>query len=168
LATRALKQLSNRVLAFIPFLTKIRPVVSSDGVTQARPAPRTSSVPILIVEDDFAIRRTLANLLAEEGYEVTCAADGREAFSLLVDRGFRPRLIILDLWMPTMNGFQFRALQQDYARWAEIPVLVITASRFNSDDLSGLGLTHILRKPLQLDDLLAKTEELTSDAAAPS
>jgi CheY-like chemotaxis protein len=137
-------------------------MVSSNGALDAGPTIRQSCVPILIVEDDFAIRRTLADLLVDEGYDVTCAADGREAFSLLAERGFRPRLIILDLWMPSMNGLQFRALLQDYADWSDIPVLVITASRFTSGDLPSLGLTHVLRKPLQLDELLAKTQELTT------
>jgi CheY-like chemotaxis protein len=141
-------------------------VVSLKGEPGARRL-RRSSLPILIVEDDFAIRHTLANVLTEEGYDVTAAADGREALSLLAEGGFRPRLIVLDLWMPSMNGLEFRELQKDYARWADIPVLVITASQVLPSELASLGLTNVLQKPLQLEELLAKAEELMSAPAAP-
>jgi DNA-binding response OmpR family regulator len=116
---------------------------------------------ILIIEDDFAIRRTLAEVLGEEGYEVRCAADGREALAMLADRSRRPGLIILDLWMPAMDGLEFRRLQRDLAEWADIPVLVITASRLLPRELPGLGLTDVLRKPLQLDEVLSKVKHLT-------
>src|ERR1700759_3007908 len=93
------------------------------------PAPRggPTSGPILLVEDEFAIRRTIAEILIGEGYEVECAANGREALNMLAEHLVRPRLIILDLWMPQMDGLQFRALQQSITRIASVPVLVITA-----------------------------------------
>jgi DNA-binding response OmpR family regulator len=125
------------------------------------PTPWPRRAPILLIEDDFAIRRTLAQVLTEEGYDVRCAANGREALVLLADRAGRPGLIILDLWMPSMNGLEFRRLQQGLAEWAEIPVVVITASRLLPRELSALGLDHVLRKPLDLDQLLAKVTELT-------
>jgi CheY-like chemotaxis protein len=71
-----------------------------------------------------------------------------------------PRLIILDLWMPWMNGVEFCFHKEGYERWAEIPVLVITASRALPRELGPLGLTHILRKPLNLEEVLSKVEEL--------
>jgi len=65
---------------------------------------------ILLVEDDFAVRRTLAEVLIDEGYDVDCAANGAEAI-LSLGSSPRPRVIILDLWMPYMDGLEFRALQ---------------------------------------------------------
>ena len=121
-----------------------------------------SRAEILIIEDDFAIRRTLAEVLDEEGYDVRCAADGREGMAMLWERSARPNLIILDLWMPLLDGLAFRRLQRSLAEWADIPVLVITASRFLPRELPSLGLSEVLRKPLQLDDVLSKVQDLTS------
>jgi CheY-like chemotaxis protein len=117
---------------------------------------------VLVVEDDFAIRNAIDVVLTDEGYDVVSAAHGREALSILADNRVRPGLIILDLWMPSMDGLEFRALQQSYARWADIPVLVITASRLVPRELGPLGLHHVLRKPLDLYELLGKTRELIS------
>lgn len=122
---------------------------------------------ILVVDDDFAIRHTIAEILIDEGYEVRCAADGFEALSVLGERSPRPALIILDLWMPHMDGVRFRELQNSIRAFAKVPVLVITAAHFLPRELDDLGLTHVLRKPLQLDELLAKARDLTgSDRSA--
>jgi len=63
-----------------------------------------------------------------------------EALTILEDRALRPTLIILDLWMPKMDGLQFRELQSLGAS-AKVPVLVITAARLLPHELNGLGLT---------------------------
>jgi DNA-binding response OmpR family regulator len=125
-----------------------------------RARERARRPPILVVDDDFSIRRTIAEVLIEEGYDVSCAADGREALALLGDRRSRPGLIILDLWMPSMDGIDFRCIQKTLASVSDIPVLVITASRFLPRELRDLGLEHVLRKPLQLEELLASIRHL--------
>jgi CheY-like chemotaxis protein len=119
-----------------------------------------SPLSVIVVDDDLAIRRTIAEILVDEGYDVRCAADGVEALALLRESGLRPKLIILDLWMPSMDGLEFRARQKSLGTFANVPVLVITAARLLPRALKDLGLTSVLRKPLQLDDLLAKTREL--------
>jgi CheY-like chemotaxis protein len=138
-------------------------MVSLKGETES-PARGWSPrhVPILIIDDDFAIRRTLAQVLIEEGHEVVSAANGREALGLLTDASIRPGLIILDLWMPSMDGLEFRKVQQSLGRSSDIPVLVMTASRFLPRELPSLGLVHVLQKPLHVDELLMKIAELTS------
>src|SRR5947207_15447872 len=81
---------------------------------------------ILIVEDDFDIREALTQILEDEGFQVRCASNGREALEVATS-GPAPRLILLDLMMPVMNGWQFRAEQLKDPRLAEVPVLVISA-----------------------------------------
>jgi len=119
-----------------------------------------SRAPILLVEDDFSIRHTIAAVLEDDGYDVTCAADGEEALAILGEHRDRPRLIILDLWMPSMDGLAFRALQKGISSCADVPVLVITAARFLPRELGELGLEHVLRKPLDLEVLLTATRQL--------
>src|SRR5438045_706727 len=66
---------------------------------------------VLIIDDDFGIRESLAELLAEEGYLPAAAANGRDALAKLDEDGPWPCLIVLDLMMPVMNGESFRELQ---------------------------------------------------------
>ena len=70
-------------------------------------APTPKNQTLLLVEDDYDIRAMLVMLLDMEGYHVVRATNGREALTLL-EEGLRPHLILLDLMMPVMNGWQFR------------------------------------------------------------
>jgi CheY-like chemotaxis protein len=115
---------------------------------------------ILLVEDDFAIRAVLAQVLMDEGYELICAACGAEAFELLQSPRTRPDAILLDLWMPNMDGLEFRALQSRFPDTAAIPVVVITAGGAREEELHALGLRHVLRKPLYLEALLRTLEHV--------
>jgi CheY-like chemotaxis protein len=108
---------------------------------------------ILIVEDDFDIREALTQILEEEGYAVRGAANGREALDL-VNHGAAPKLILLDLMMPVMNGWQFRAEQLKDPRIASVPVLVISADPQVQPKAASLGVSGLLKKPIALDDLL--------------
>jgi len=109
---------------------------------------------ILIVEDDFDIREALAQILEEEGYGVRCAANGLEALAIAVEDPV-PSLILLDLMMPVMNGWQFRAEQLKDARIASVPVLIISADPQLRSKAEALGVAGLLRKPIALDDLLS-------------
>jgi two-component system, chemotaxis family, chemotaxis protein CheY len=80
---------------------------------------------VLIIEDDAPIRECIAEVLEMEGYSVTQAGDGREG--LRVARERPPNLILLDLMMPKVNGWQFRDAQKEDAVLADIPVIVISA-----------------------------------------
>jgi CheY-like chemotaxis protein len=108
---------------------------------------------ILIVEDDFDIREALTQILEEEGYAVRGAANGREALDVASD-GAIPKLILLDLMMPVMNGWQFRAEQLKDPRLASVPVLVISADPHVQPKAASLGVAGLLKKPISLDDLL--------------
>jgi CheY-like chemotaxis protein len=117
----------------------------------------SSAKTILVVDDDLDIRETLAELLQDEGYTVVLAAHGGEALDVL-RRNPRPALILLDLMMPIMNGWQFRAEQQRDPEIAGIPVVIISAAA-RDDAISGLGPAQFLKKPINLDQLLAAVEE---------
>ena len=91
------------------------------------------SRPVMIVEDDFDVRTLFAESLNEAGYEVETASNGLEALDLLRElRGDhdtrRPGVILLDLMMPIMDGWEFRRQQQDDPKLSSIPVVAITAA----------------------------------------
>lgn len=112
---------------------------------------------ILIVEDDADLREALSDVLRDEGYAVTSAADGREALDSL-RREMRPSLILLDLTMPVMNGWQFRAEQREDPVLSGIPVVVLSAGDHLAEQLRPLGIDDFVRKPIELGYLLRKIE----------
>jgi CheY-like chemotaxis protein len=115
---------------------------------------------ILIVEDDAAIRQTVAELLEEEGYEVECAVNGADALARL-ERSSVPGLILLDLTMPVMDGWSFRATQRRDPRLAGIPTVVVTASQPGDEAaMAALAPDAFLAKPFDLDRLIATVHRL--------
>ncbi len=82
---------------------------------------------ILVVENNEDLREVLRELLEDAGFGVRCAADGVEALALL--RSTAIALVLLDMHMPTMDGFEFRARQLAEPALAQIPVVVLTGDR---------------------------------------
>ncbi len=111
---------------------------------------------ILIVEDDADFRMTLQEVLEQEGYPVAAAQHGKEALDYL-SHSPAPGLILLDLMMPVMDGWQFREEQARDPRLASIPVLVMTAFR---DREMFLYSTGVIFKPVDLPSLLLHIERL--------
>lgn len=109
---------------------------------------------ILLVEDDYAIRETVADVLQGEGFAVTCAANGEEALRRLADEGLQPCVILLDLMMPVMDGWTFRDEQQRDPRISAIPVVVLSAGAGAEGTLDRLDPAAFLPKPFELDRLL--------------
>jgi len=107
---------------------------------------------ILLVEDDSAIRETVADVLEGEGFEVTRAANGEEALRRLGDGSAPPGVILLDLMMPVMDGWAFRTAQQLDPRLSGIPVVVVSADAGGT--LATLAPAAYLPKPFDLDRLL--------------
>src|ERR1051325_8209869 len=105
---------------------------------------------VLVVEDDRAIRETLAEILVIEGYRVLTAVHGAQAMRHL-KAGERPSLIILDLMMPVMDGFEFRAKQLKSEDYKQIPVLIISADQNGEYNKSVLKVDHYMVKPLETD-----------------
>jgi len=109
---------------------------------------------VLIVDDEADIRDSLTDALADEGYQVMSAANGREALRLLPDVP-RPCAIILDIIMPVMSGTDFyRELRAD-PKLADIPVLISTSNPSRAP-----GSLPIVKKPINLERLLSAVETL--------
>ena len=108
---------------------------------------------VLVIDDDRDLRESLCEVLTEEGYAATGAADGKEALEYLRSVSELPRLVFLDLMMPRMNGWQFRDAQKADPRLAGIPVAVVTA--MGSDTLvRSIDADQVIRKPPGIDELL--------------
>ena len=107
---------------------------------------------LLIVDDDCDIRETLAEVLTDEGFEVTAAANGLEALRLL-RAGLRPCVIVLDLMMPIMDGFRFRDEQRTEESLSQIPVVVITAGGMQESE--SIDAHEWVTKPVKLEKLLS-------------
>jgi CheY-like chemotaxis protein len=109
---------------------------------------------VLVVDDDGDIREALRDVLEDSGYLVHTAADGREALVVL-RREPHVSLILLDIMMPVMDGWEFRAEQVHDAAIADIPVVVITAVGDADEKARAMAAAGALRKPVRLKDLLA-------------
>jgi two-component system, OmpR family, response regulator MprA len=115
---------------------------------------------VLVVDDDPDIRAFVADLLADEGYDVRTAANGRDALGVLAS--WRPDVILLDLMMPEMDGWAFLARQRLHRDLVRIPVVVMSA-RYNLKDGAGhIPAADVVAKPFAIDRLLAKVELLAS------
>jgi CheY-like chemotaxis protein len=113
-----------------------------------------ASSSIVVVDDDHDVREALGEVLTEEGFDTRLFESARAALEFLrasADDAFHPALILLDLMMPGMNGWQFREEQLRDERLKDIPVVVITASRLGSE---ALRANEVLFKPVALGDLL--------------
>ena len=122
-----------------------------------------SSKRVLVVDDDRAIRGFVAEALMDEGYEVKTAGDGREA--LAVSRDWHPDLIVLDLMMPVMDGWTFRARQRQVDALADVPVVVTSAATTLRTCQQVLEPCVLLAKPFELDELLGAIQSCTPDDA---
>ena len=107
---------------------------------------------ILVVDDDADLRETLQALLDDSGYGVTAVANGQAALDQL-KAGARPSLILLDLMMPEMNGWQFLERARADSILGSIPVVIMTARK--AADLQPPLSRHVLHKPFDGAKLLS-------------
>lgn len=105
---------------------------------------------VLIVEDDKSIRETLRMVLEAEGYQVGLAENGKIALEYLREHS-PPGIILLDLMMPVMNGWEFLKRHEEDPVLAAVPVVVISAALSVK---SLVGASHFFSKPIELDALL--------------
>ncbi|GAC1344666.1 MAG: hypothetical protein NVSMB23_19830 [Myxococcales bacterium] len=118
---------------------------------------------ILIVDDDPDILQTLGLCLSTEGYRILMASNGEEALEVL--RAERPHVILLDLMMPVMDGWQFVA-EMDARGLRASALLILSADRAVQGHAGSLRASAYLAKPFDLDELLSKVQELTRRATA--
>lgn len=112
---------------------------------------------VLLIDDDPDVRALLSEFLEDQGYDVVACENGADALAWLHE-GVMPELILLDLKMPVMDGYAFRAAQLEDPRFATIPVVVISNERWvDTARLAGAGL---LPKPFRVQQLVRAIETL--------
>jgi two-component system, OmpR family, response regulator CpxR len=114
---------------------------------------------VLVVDDDEAIRQVVSEVLLDEGYEVVCAENGVQALREL-HKEHPPDLVLLDLMMPVMSGWEVLEQLQSNDELSHIPVVVVSA-------MTAPGVQEHLSKPIDLEHLLSTVGRLTVDAHRP-
>jgi CheY-like chemotaxis protein len=103
-----------------------------------------------VIDDDDVIRESMRELLELEGFEVVAAANGREALEV-VREGPRPCAVLLDMFMPVMDGWQFLAEIERDSELFDLPITVVSAA----GQVTGVGRRRVLRKPVGFHRLIA-------------
>jgi two-component system, OmpR family, alkaline phosphatase synthesis response regulator PhoP len=114
---------------------------------------------LLVVDDEYAIVATLAQLLADEGYEVLTAHDGRQALEVL--QSARPVACLVDLMMPVMGGAELIEKMHADPELARIPVILMSAAA-RREHLELPGVVGVLRKPFGMRELLGALNGVVS------
>lgn len=111
---------------------------------------------ILVVDDDPDILEALSEILESEGFGIRQARNGLEALDLVAN--LAPNLILLDLMMPVMDGWEFAERMRGRPEWARIPVIVLSADRNIGTKARELGALGYLAKPFELNELLSMVQ----------
>jgi chemosensory pili system protein ChpA (sensor histidine kinase/response regulator) len=129
-------------------------------------APAQASPLVLVVDDSLTVRRVTQRMLVREGYRVKLAKDGLDALERLAEE--MPSIVLSDIEMPRMDGFDLvRNIRAD-ARWRQLPVIMITSriAQKHREHAAELGVDHYLGKPYSEEDLLALVGRYTVAAPA--
>ncbi len=121
---------------------------------------------VLVVDDSLTVRRVTQRMLQREGYRVALAKDGLDGLEKLAEE--RPAVLLSDIEMPRMDGFDLvRNLRGD-SRWRDLPVIMITSriAQKHKDHAATLGVNHYLGKPYAEDELLQLIGQFISEASA--
>ena len=113
---------------------------------------------VLVVEDDAELAATLLEALETAGFSGKVASDGREALAALDEK--LPDVILLDLMMPVMDGWEFRERQKKHARASAVPVIVMTAGGRVEEKAHELGAAGFVGKPVSLGTLITEVERV--------
>ena len=121
---------------------------------------------VLVVDDDDVIRDTIADALEFEGYVVRRARNGQEALGQV--QAGPPRVIVLDLMMPVMDGWTFVERCRADSLCADVPIVVVSAShnlRSAASRLTAKGVSAVIAKPFSLDVLIGAVDRLLRPSA---
>ena len=123
-------------------------------MSPARDCGRT----VLVVEDDRDVREAISEVLVDCDYKPVHDSNGAEALERLRSAPVAPCVILLDVMMPTMDGWEFRAAQQRDPAVKDIPVVVLSAHADGADAASKMDAAGYLKKPVTLEALLGLVE----------
>lgn len=139
---------------------------AQEALQQAEPAVVLAPL-VLVVDDSLTVRRVTQRLLAREGYRVSLAKDGLEGLERLAEE--RPAVVLSDIEMPRMDGFDLVRNMRSDERWRNLPVIMITSriAQKHRDYAAELGVDHYLGKPYSEEDLMALVSRYAG-AAAPA
>jgi signal transduction histidine kinase len=126
------------------------------------PTPSPRGTRLLLVEDDSSIRLALTDMLEDEGFAVTTAINGRDALNDLRN-GPPPDVIVLDLMMPVMDGWEFRVEQRSDPMLAAIPLVAMSADL--SAKARAIAADGYVRKPIDFPELLRRLRDVVGQAA---
>jgi chemosensory pili system protein ChpA (sensor histidine kinase/response regulator) len=126
---------------------------------------RSAAPLVLVVDDSLTVRRVTQRLLVREGYRVSLAKDGLDALERLAEE--KPAMVLSDIEMPRMDGFDLVRNIRGDARLRDLPVIMITSriAQKHRDYAAELGVDHYLGKPYSEEDLLALIGRYTANAA---
>jgi CheY-like chemotaxis protein len=120
----------------------------------------TPAKSLLIIEDNALAREGLGLVLQQRGYQVTLTADGRQALAYF-EGGARPDLILLDMLMPDVDGWQFLEKLGRLVPFPSIPLIIMTSTIITRDWALDHGAAGFLKKPFSTEELLAEIERCT-------
>ena len=115
---------------------------------------------ILYVDDDIELTRLVQDCLEDEGYEVLIANDGEEGLSAVITE--KPDMVILDVMMPQLNGWEIAKYMRERDEFSGVPILMLTGIGPSLNEMTAplYGANGHLDKPFELDDLITKVEAL--------
>ena len=113
---------------------------------------------ILVIEDDEHIGQILTFILQRQGYQTTLAADGLAARKAIVSTSTPPSLVLLDVMLPYIDGFELVHIIRQREGWTEVPIVMLTAKHTEKDIVRALdaGANDYVVKPFQPNELLAR------------
>ncbi len=118
----------------------------------------------LVVEDDESIRNVIADLLDDRGYRVVTAANGSEALAHLDD--VAPDVMVLDLLMPVMHGWDFMEAYAERTGGKAIPIVVVSVNAALPRSFTRFGVRSVVAKPFNIDELVDAVEQATGSLTA--
>ena len=131
----------------------------SDGEARVTDGVAGERVKVMVIDDSKTIRRTAETLLKKEGFEVITATDGFEALSMIADH--QPNLILLDIMMPRLDGYQTCALIKHHRVFRHTPVIMLSSKDGLFDRARGrvVGSDNYITKPFTREELLTVIEQ---------
>ena len=116
---------------------------------------------LVLIVDDQEINRDVLGMILEEKYELIYAENGREALDLMIENAERLSLVLLDLMMPVMNGFEVMAAVREDERLSHIPIIVLTAEKSAELQALQMGAADFITKPFDMPEvILARVERI--------